>query len=998
MTDIKRTAYPRLKDWISSKELESLYTLTEKDHQFISKNASGDQQRFNLAVLLKSRLALGYFIQVSEIPDQIMKHLESQLNIWPSTILRKSVKDRTRMRYLLVIREYIGSKPYDSKYIDPIIEKACYTMSDPADLINVALQEMTREKVDFPAFSALDRLVGYLRSQVHDKLYSKITQHLTVEGKEMLDGMLQVKSDDSLSDFTRLKQSPHVPTLKNIRKWTNRMNQLNKIIDPKPLLKEITHTKVRQFASEARAYPLCDIRDIKEPKRHAILLCLLDQAQSSTLDQLIEMFLRRMNRTHRKAKEELKLIQEEHQKIEESLINTFGMVLEEARNKKSDETLGLKVRGILKKQGGIDKLKNLHERVSAYHQDNYLPLLWNIHVRSRSTLYQILELLPIESATQDNKLIQVIDFLKKHRQSKRKIFPSKVLNIDFFSQRWLDLIQSKEKGKIVLDRRSLEVCAFTHLALALGNGDVYVVGSQEYADYREQLLSWEECKPKIKDYCEALGLPENGEKLVATLQSQLYEKSKEVDSSFHENSQLTIDSKGKAHLKKQKARPLPEGFKELEELIHSKMKEHHLLDILKDINHWTDYTRHFCPPSGSDPKISDAVEKYLFTIFGYGCNLGPSQTARHAPSIIDQRLLSRINAQHINANKLEASLNDVISEYARFELPKFWGTGRAAIADGTHIQLRKNNLIGEQHIRYGKYGGIAYHHISDTYIALFSNFISCGVWEAVYILDGLLSNKSEIQPDILHADTQGQSEVVFGVAFLLAIFLMPRMRTWNDVILYRPSKDTKYNHIDELFSGTIDWSLIETHWPDMMQVVLSIQAGKVLPSMLLRKLGTYSNKNKLYKAFRELGRVVRTLFLLDYASDPELRQYVQSQTVKVESYNDFLDWVTFGGPVMKSGDPLEQEKNLKYTNLVANSIMLHNVTSLTKVINEIVDDGREVSEESISRLSPYIRQHIQRFGQYTINMEQKPSPLKPEPINVLRKEGGFMYKEKGRPS
>lgn len=375
MTDIRRTAYPSLKDWISSKELESLYTLSEKDHQFIARNANGDQQRFNLAVLLKSRQALGYFVQISEIPDQITKQLEDQLNIWASTILKKSIKNRTRMRYLSLIREYIGSKTYDSKYIQASIEKACYTMSDPADLINVALQEMTREKMDFPAFSALDRLVGRLCSQVHDKLYSQITQHLTVEGKEMLDGMLQVKSDDSLSDFTRLKQSPHVPTLKNIRKWTNRMDQLNKIIDPKPLLKEVAHTKVRQFAAEARAYPLCDIRDIKESKCHAILLCLLDQAQSSTLDQLIEMFLRRMNRTHRKAKEELKLIQEEHQKIEESLINTFGMVLEEAVDEKSDNILGLKVRGILKEQGGVDKLKNLHERVSAYHQDNYLPLL-----------------------------------------------------------------------------------------------------------------------------------------------------------------------------------------------------------------------------------------------------------------------------------------------------------------------------------------------------------------------------------------------------------------------------------------------------------------------------------------------------------------------------------------------------------------------------------------------------------------------------------------------
>lgn len=992
MTDIKRTAYPRLKDWLSSKELKNLYTLTKEDHEFISCNAKGDQQRFNIAVLLKSRQALGYFISISEVPDQIMKHLEAQLNIWPSTVLEKSLIERTRLRYVSAIREHLSLKPYDSKHIESVIEKASYTMSDPADLINVALQEMIKGKMDFPAFSTLDRLVGHLRSRVHEKIYSKITQHLTIEGRAALEEILKVKNDDSLSDFTRLKQSPHTPTLKNMKKWINRMNQLNEIIDPKPLLKEIAHTKVRQFSSEARAYSLNDIRSIKEPKRHAILLCLLDQTQSITLDQLIEMFLRRMNRTHRRAKEELKLIQEQHQKIEESLINTFGMVLEKAGDEKSDRDFGAQVRHIIEDQGGLDTLQNLHNKVSAYHQDNYLPLLWNIHVRSRSTLYQILELLPIASATQDNKLIEVINFLKKNRHSKRKHFPSKKVDISLFSQRWLDLIQGREKGRKTLDRRSLEVCAFTHLAIALGNGDVYVVGSQQYADYRDQLLNWEECKPKIKGYCEALGLPENGEKLVTALKSLLYEKSRAVDNSFPENSQLTIDSSGKAHLKKQKALPFPEGFKELEELIQSKMKEHHLLDVLKDINHWTNFTRHFSPPSGSDPKLSNAIEKYLFTVFGYGCNLGPSQTARHAPSIIDQGLLSRINARHISASKLEASLNDVISEYVRFELPKFWGTGKAAIADGTHIQLRENNLIGEQHIRYGKYGGIAYHHISDTYIALFSNFISCGVWEAVYILDGLLSNKSEIQPDILHADTQGQSEVVFGIAFLLAIQLMPRMRNWNDIILYRPDKNTKYHHIDELFSGTIAWSLIGTHWPDMMQVVLSIQAGKVLPSMLLRKLGTYSNKNKLYKAFRELGRVARTLFLLDYASDSELRQYVHSQTVKVESYHDFLDWVTFGGPVMKSGDPLEQEKNLKYTNLVANSIMLHNVASLTKVINEIIEDGREVSEESISRLSPYTRQHIRRFGQYTINMEQKPNPLKPEPINVRRKAEVFKYR------
>jgi TnpA family transposase len=189
-------------------------------------------------------------------------------------------------------------------------------------------------------------------------------------------------------------------------------------------------------------------------------------------------------------------------------------------------------------------------------------------------------------------------------------------------------------------------------------------------------------------------------------------------------------------------------------------------------------------------------------------------------------------------------------------------------------------------------------------------------------LDGLLKNRSELEADTVHADTHGQSEPVFGLAYLLGIKLFPRMRTWNDVIFYRPDKTTRYRHIDALFSKTIDWSLIETHWPDMMQVVLSIQAGKVLPSMLLRKLGSHNRQNKLYRAFRELRRVERTLFLLRYVSEADFRQSIRAETTKIESYNGFLDWIGFGGPVIKSGDPVEQVKQIKYMDLVANAVML----------------------------------------------------------------------------
>lgn len=244
-----------------------------------------------------------------------------------------------------------------------------------------------------------------------------------------------------------------------------------------------------------------------------------------------------------------------------------------------------------------------------------------------------------------------------------------------------------------------------------------------------------------------------------------------------------------------------------------------------------------------------------------------------------------VNRRHVSAEKLNAALTDVINRYNVLSLPKLWGDGTAAAADGTKYDLYEQNLLSEYHIRYGGYGGIAYHHVADSYVALFSHFIPCGTWEAVYIIDGLLKNQSDIQPEKIHADTQGQSTPVLALSYLLGIKLMPRIRNWQNLIFYRPDTKTVYQHIDSLFKESIDWSRIATHWNDLLRVVLSIQTGKISSSILLRKLGNYSRKNRLYQAFQELGRVERTVFLLQYISDMQLRQQITAVTNKVEAYH-----------------------------------------------------------------------------------------------------------------
>ena len=80
-------------------------------------------------------------------------------------------------------------------------------------------------------------------------------------------------------------------------------------------------------------------------------------------------------------------------------------------------------------------------------------------------------------------------------------------------------------------------------------------------------------------------------------------------------------------------------------------------------------------------------------------------------------------------------------------------------------------------------------------------------------------------------------------------------------------------------------------------------------------------------------------FLLEYISDPAMRQHIRAETTKIESYHQFTDWIAFGGPVLHSGDPVEQEKRIKYRDLVANAVMLHNVADMTNVLYELRPEG-----------------------------------------------------------
>jgi len=98
--------------------------------------------------------------------------------------------------------------------------------------------------------------------------------------------------------------------------------------------------------------------------------------------------------------------------------------------------------------------------------------------------------------------------------------------LSFASERWVKVARRPASEGPPTNRRYLEVCVFSYLASELRSGDMCVQGSESFADYRKQLLPWEECLQRLPAYCEKVGLPGTAKEFVGSLKTQLEEERK----------------------------------------------------------------------------------------------------------------------------------------------------------------------------------------------------------------------------------------------------------------------------------------------------------------------------------------------------------------------------------------------------------------------------------------------------------------------------------------
>jgi TnpA family transposase len=535
-----------------------------------------------------------------------------------------------------------------------------------------------------------------------------------------------------------------------------------------------------------------------------------------------------------------------------------------------------------------------------------------------------------------------------------------IIDLDrgFIPREWQELVgEGCADRPRMFNRRHLEVVAILELAEAIKAGAVNVKGSLSYEDFWGQLPTEAGDPERIAAYAAERGWPAGAVGFTAHLREKLENEACQLDTDVGLLRTVQLDKNRRPIVPRIIASELPVSVAQAVRQVLEEMPERSVLEALANTAQWANWPRHFGLPSRLGSGIQNVHERYVITTFAYGCGLGPAQAARHFGGAVTAEDLSFVDRRHVDIADLRAGSADLQNLYAQFELPKLWGTGASAAADGTHLETFKNNLLAAHHFRYGKTGGIAYRHISDNYIALFSRFIGCGIYEATYILDILQTTLSDFRPTRLHADSHGQSAHVFGLAFLLGIELMPRIRGWKRLKLYRPGGLEELDSIKHLFSATINWRRIEEHYPAFMRLALAIHSGKLAPSAVIARINSHSSRDPFSLALQELGHAVRTAFLLRWTRDANLRSEVHKGTTKVERSHQFSKFLNFGSEGgLKTNSPEDQEK--------ANAVAVQTVADQTQALHELRRRGIEIAAEDLAHFSPYPTNRVKRFGEY----------------------------------
>lgn len=996
LTPEQRLLFTTIPNDLTTAEMARYYALSTEDIVFIRQHRS-PENRLGIALQLCSlRFPGRILMQMSSISEQVVGYVAAQLNLPAAAFIEYGERRGTPYDHLQNICRQYGYRACEQSDVMPLIRYLLpFAMEndEALPLVDGAMSWIRQHNLIAPPILTTEKLVWHVQRIARRRVYRRMINTLSETHKEALQNLLVVTdAKGGQTPLFWLRIISPKPSANGMYHLLERIAFINDLQLPvKP--DNVHPARLRQLAQRGQRYRPQALANLVNPQeRYALLTAYLHEHYQSLIDQLVDMFDRWLGDLMRKGRKKQRHHLHRNITTLNRDLNTLAQAMAaflEANAQGTDPAAA--VFAVVEEEVLTETVASATVNARPADMD-FRDLVENTFVRRRKAMLAMMRALSFQAIQETHSGIEaltyVLHLLDEHDQRVRD--EEVIINGDALTAP-LDHLKRKRWKRHALIEDGInpnyyELAAFDRLQDGLRSGDISVAGSHRYQAFDDYLLSpeaWQRLKKKEET---RLAVSDNPQVYLQECQEKIADLLEQVAQVIAaEDSHLSLDDDGSLHLKRlEKATP-PE-VKELRRQLYRYVPQIEMSQMIADVHAWTgvlDCFPHLLTgesPAGYHQAVLTA------TLMASGMNIGPTKMAQ-ACDFSEQELM-----HSAEWHRREETLRQAIAELDNFVLhhpySRHWGSGIASSSDGMRVPVvvdAPNAVYNARHFWYRR-GITIVTHAADIWMPFYPQVVQ-DTSEALYVIDALCHHETDFDIQEHYTDTASATYHLFALCRMLGFRFAPRIRGITKKYLYTVEPLTANKALQPLIRGTIDSDLVAPNWDEMRRLSASIRHSTVSASLMMRKLASYPNQNQLALAFREVGKLERTIFVLTYLLDLSLQRRNLRGLNKGEAIWGAARAISSIGREgeMYDRDFDAQLNRASSTMLLVAMLSTWNTVYLDNIVNTLRANGTEIADEHLGHISPLGWQHINFLGRYQFDLTQA-YPL--QALRPLRKPIG----------
>ncbi|MCI0579854.1 MAG: Tn3 family transposase [Chloroflexi bacterium] len=954
------------------------YTLSAEDIGFIRRQ-HGQANRLGMAVqLCILRFPGRPLTDLPGIPENVLHYVAQQVQIPATHFARYGERTDTLYEHLARIRRVYGYREYSGEEIVPLIRSLlplAMESDEVLPLVEAALLYLREGKVIAPAITTIEGVVWRVLRIARWRVYHRLTRSLTSTHRETLDKLLQVdKAKSNLSLLAWLRQPAAHPSADSLYHLLERLVFVKQL--HLPALSDNVHSnRVRQLAQQCRHYKAQPLSPFKAPRRHAYLVAYLGGFVGETTDEVVLMFDRWFGDLIRRGKNAQK--HRLYRSVAElnKALNTLTAAMEAflaARESGADPVAALLAVVDEAELKATVVLAKTHMRPANL---DFRDLLEDRYTHRRKAMLQMYRDLSFESVAEEDPALCALDYvvLFQDQLKKRVTAVSQQIKQEEYTAPLDHLKYTYWKRHALLEKGNInpnfyEMAAWQRLREGVRSGDIAVQESRRYRKFESYLLTAQTWQ-KLKDTQQTRLAITDMEAYLQTRHTQIKELVEKLPALLEKENPLSVGKDGLLHLAGDE-KSTPDEVEEWERRLYRPMPEMQLADVIVEVAGWTGCLQPFTHLGTGQLAEGKDKERLIATILGPGLNLGLAKMAQATPFSWEE--LSQMAEWYVRPEAIRQAQIILDNFVLHHPFAKYWGEGKSSSSDGMRVVVPVEAVNTVYNARYFFFerGLTIVTHAADIWMP-YRTDIAGDEREALHVIDALCHHETDF--DILehYTDTGGYTYHVFALCCLLGFRFAPRIRSITEQFLFTVEPLAVAKEVEYLVKGTVNKDLIRDYGDEMGRFAASIRQGTASASLLMRKLAAYPRQSRLAQAFNEMGKLERTLFVLQYLQDKPFRQRIRRGLNKGEAIHHLARALAIGQlGELREREADDQLNRASCLMLLVSMISAWNTVYLAKSVAALEEKGTPVPEEYLAHISPLHWSHINFLGQYEVDLSQ----------------------------